>query len=191
MVVNEKGLLKAMKDAYRGVGYKVAAEEDEDGTVSIIVAAPAWIAIIEQKNMPRKALGLIAEHVGTIPVPGEAYMVRVKEDTQTEIYGMALRDLNSLREEEQQETARIVKRTNITLGGYRIWQRQKDLACLMIDPIYEGIIDAGKRSVRTVGENAITVDGLASRVYIFRESVRKHTEASMKHLSQMQWITVE
>lgn len=191
MVVNEKGLLKAMKDAYKGAGYKVAAEEDDDGTVSIVVAAPAWIAIVEQKNMPRKALGLIAEHVGTIPAPGEAYMVRAKEDTQTEIYGMALRDLNSLREAEEQEAGRIVKRTNIALGGYRIWQRQKDLGCLMIDPIYEGIMDADKRTVRTAGENAITVEGLASRVYIFRETVRESMEASVKHLSQMQWITVE
>ena len=61
MVINEKALVRAMKAAYKGDGYVVGCQEDE-----LFVEGAMWKVVAELENFPRKALGLIAEHLGKI-----------------------------------------------------------------------------------------------------------------------------
>lgn len=85
MVVSEKGLLRAMKDAYKADGYTVAVD-DGGGIEDLILHTQAWTVTIEKNEVPGKILGLITEHLRKLPQPGEAFRVKKKE-TQTEIYG--------------------------------------------------------------------------------------------------------
>ena len=65
MVINEKALVKAMKAAYKGDGYVVGCQGN-----SLFLETRMWKVVAELENFPRKALGLIAEHMGQIPTDG-------------------------------------------------------------------------------------------------------------------------
>lgn len=61
-MLNEKGLAEAMKAAYRGGGYTVAESQGK------IMINTEYVAVrYETKQLPRKCLGLIAEHIGELP----------------------------------------------------------------------------------------------------------------------------
>lgn len=62
MVVDEKGLISAMKDAYKTTGYKVAVDASE-GSIDYIIDGLSWAVVIEKGSLPAKVFGLIAEHI--------------------------------------------------------------------------------------------------------------------------------
>ena len=66
MVIEEKGMLAAMKDAYKGGGYKVAVE-DSAGCENMILHTAMWTVVVLKKELPRKVLAMIVEHVGEVP----------------------------------------------------------------------------------------------------------------------------
>ena len=87
MVVNEKGLLKAMKDAYKTDGYTVAVDEAD-----LILKTVTWTVVLHMEEVPSKVLALITEHLRKLPDPGTAYQVKKKE-TQTEIFRMVKEEI--------------------------------------------------------------------------------------------------
>ena len=184
MVVNEKGLLRAMKDAYKGAGYKVATQTS-GGIEEIVIGYPGWVVVIEKKNIPRKVLGLIAEHVGAIPEHGEAYQVS-KKQTQTEIFSVSMEILEDMKNDEKE--SRQSKPTRLVLGGYRLWQREKDLKVVRVDPDLESIMLDHGRTVWMFDDDTLMVDGKASRVYIsiFHGGGE---EELLQHLSKVAWVS--
>lgn len=181
MVVSEKGLMQAMKDAYKEDGYKVAVEDKAD-IENVIISAPLWTVVIQKSELPRKVLGLIAEHLGEIPFPGTAYQVQ-KKQTQTEIFSMvagAVMDFHSGEKER-----RIIRRTNLTLGGYPIWQAT-DKGCVEVNPDLEEIMANG--TVRLIGDDLLMIDDDVSRAYIrcYRPKDEKELER-LQHLAKIQW----
>lgn len=184
MVVNEKGLMRAMKEAYKGQGYKVATQES-GGIEEIVIAASDWVTVITRENVPRKVLGLIAEHVGEIPEPGQAYQVSKKE-TQTEIFHLAMQLLEGMKHGEQE--ARQAKPTPLILNGYTLRQRQKDMKVVRVDPDLEDILLPRGRVVWMLGEDQLMVSGEASRVYISSYTPAEQ-EDILKHLSKVAWVS--
>ena len=83
MVIYEKGLLRAMKEAYKSEGYEIECT-NTGGVVEIHIETPTWYVMCVKENLPRKVLALIVEHLGEIPLPGQAMQVKKKE-TQTKI----------------------------------------------------------------------------------------------------------
>ena len=61
MIVNEKALVSAMKDSYKGGGYSVAF-----GSGQVFVSGNSWSVWCAEDELPRKVLGMIAEHLGKI-----------------------------------------------------------------------------------------------------------------------------
>lgn len=188
MIVNEKGLLRAMKAAYKSGGYKVAVD-DKAGFEEIMIAAPGWTVVIEKKNTPRKVLGLITEHVGDIPKPKQAFQVSKKE-TQTEIFDVTTQLLEDLAIVRDKEPSRA-KPTPLTLNGYPVWQRQKDMKTVRVDPAKEDIMLAHGRIVWMFDSDQLMVDGKASRVYIDCIPTLKDEEDIMKHLAKVAWVHFE
>lgn len=185
MVVNEKGLLRAMREAYKAGVYKVAAENKAD-IHNIMIAAPGWVVVIEKKNMPQKALGMIAEHLGKIPEPGEAYQVQ-KKQTQTEIFDVAMEMLLSIRSGEKQR--RKASCTDLTMGGYNLWQRHEDLKVVKVNADLQDIMLTHGRTVLMIDDDMLMVDGLVSRVYIeCATNLWADETAQLNHLAQMQWV---
>ncbi len=62
MLINEKALARQLKEAWRSGGYRVA---DLDGLMYI--AAYTWAITIRTEDIPRKVIGLLAEHLGYLP----------------------------------------------------------------------------------------------------------------------------
>lgn len=62
LLINESGLVRAVKYAYKHGGYSVSVE---DGMVSIY--AEQWFVRCKWEKLPRKVLCAIVEHMGMIP----------------------------------------------------------------------------------------------------------------------------
>ena len=181
MVVDEKGLIRAMKEAYKEDGYKVAVEDKAD-IENVIIAAPLWTVVIQKSELPRKVLGLIAEHLGEIPFPGTAYQVQ-KKQTQTEIFSMvagAVMDFHSGEKER-----RLIRKTKLTLGSYPVWQATPRY-CVEVNPELEEIMAGG--TVRLIGDDLLMIDDDVSRAYIRCYTPKEEKELEqLRYLSQFQW----
>lgn len=183
MVIDEKGLLSAMKDAYKkkSTGYKVAARILEDEEEELILSAPGWTAFINRENAPRKVMGLIVEHVGDLPREDEAYQVQDK-NVQAEIFSVAVPAQARL------VAGAVVRRTNLTYNGYQIWQRTDNLNVFMLSPKFEDMMDNYNREVRLTEDGMFYVEGVASRLYLLPLQVMQNELPALHHLAKMQWV---
>lgn len=184
MVVNEKAMVRQMKEAYKTYGYTVAVEERAD-IKQMVISAPGWAVIMERKNTPPKVRGLIAEHLPEFPRAGEAYCVK-KGEPQMEIYDAATSYIRNIHSGEK--SLKIIKRTNLTLGGYPLWQRKNDLKIFEIDPEKEDIMHLGRGTLRIVGDEALMLDDLESRVYISLYQPDEHEQKKLDYLSKVEWV---
>ena len=185
MVIDEKGLMRAMKEAYKELGYKVAVEDEAD-IENVIISYPTWTVVIQKDELPRKVLGLIAEHVGEIPKPGTAFQVS-KKQTQTEIFSMAMQIVEDFHSGEKER--RIIRRTSLVMGGFPLWQATSSKV-VQVSPDLEDIMLWGSRIVRLIGEDILMIDDNASRGYI-RCTLPKEDSVEMQkleHLSKLQWV---
>ena len=186
MVIEEKGLLAAMKDAYKLDGYKVAVE-DSAGVENVILSTGARTVVILKSALPRKVLGMIAEHIGDIPKPGTAYQVKKKE-TQTEIFSMVAGIPMEFHSGEK--PMRIVRRTSLTLGGAPLWQAATDQRVVTVNPDYEDIVRWWGCTVRLVGDDVLMADDEVSRAYILRRVPKGEQEREqLEHLAKIQWVS--
>lgn len=188
MVVSEKGLLRAMKDAYKADGYTVAVD-DGGGIEDLILHTSVWTVIIQKDEVPGKILGLITEHLRKLPQPGEAFRVKKKE-TQTVIYGMVEDAVMDFRTDEKKRQA--VSRTNLTMDNFPVWQAAETKAVVKVFPDYEDILELGAiavmNGIRLVGEDVLFADDMASRAYIhcYRPKDKADLER-LNHLAKFRW----
>lgn len=185
MVVEEKGLIAAMKDAYKSEGYKLAVDL-QGGIESVMIASPMWTVVIRKSELPRKVLSLIVEHTGeTYLEPALAYQVKKKE-TQAEIFDIVIQSIQDFCSGEKDR--RIARRTNLVLGGYPLWQGATDQRVVKVYPDYEDIMSWGNRVVRLIGDDLLMVDDDVSRLYIRCTSAKDAQEAEkLTHLGKIQW----
>lgn len=54
MIINEKGLIKIMKEAHKGYGYSVAVTNDAIGVESIIIITKECVIVGDKKKCPGK-----------------------------------------------------------------------------------------------------------------------------------------
>lgn len=186
MVVSEKGLIRAMKEAYKGYGYKIA-NDNSAGVQELVISYPGWAVVMTMKNVPRKVLGLVAEHLGKIPEPGEAFQVS-KKQAQTEIFDVSMGVIHNMVGGEKQR--RKAMPTDLELGGYRLWQREQDYAVVRVDPEKEAIMLSHGRTVWMFDDETLMVDGNASRVYI-ETCYLPETEKLLEHLGKVKWVSFE
>lgn len=188
MVVNEKGLLSAMKDAYKADGYTVAVD-DSAGIEDLILLTSDWTVVIQKEEVPGKILGLITEHLRKLPLPGEAFRVKKKE-TQTEIFGMvngAIADFHTSEKKRQP-----IRRTSLTMDGFPLWQASETKTVVKVFPDYEDILKLESfevlNGIRLVEEDTLFADDLVSRAYIrcFRQKEANQLE-KLAHLAEFRW----
>ena len=111
MIVNEKGLVAAMKDSYKGAGYSVAFGEGR-----VRLAGHDWSVWCRRDVLPRKALGLIAEHLGKLPKDETAFRISKAMGAQQQLYEEMVGT-----EEITENRVRLGSRctvTGLTLAGY-------------------------------------------------------------------------
>lgn len=89
MIIEEKGLVKAIKIAYRHGGYTVL---NQDGEVTIYTEG--WFVRCLWPKLPRKALATIVEHIGMIPDDGEAVAIEKDDQPQAIMAGIVSDDVD-------------------------------------------------------------------------------------------------
>lgn len=62
MLINESGLVRCIKRAYRSAGYAVVTQDD-----SMAIYTEQWYVQCKRAALPRKVLATIVEHMGMIP----------------------------------------------------------------------------------------------------------------------------
>lgn len=186
MIVNEKGLLRAMKEAWKhGGGYNVAVELDLANVVNMVIGTGWWTVIIAWDELPRKVLGMVAEHLGTLPKAGEAFRV-MDGEPQTEIFGVASKGLRVVHEGDP--PVQLIRRTELTVGGYPLWQRVDDGKVFRLSPDGEDLLLLGKGTPKIV-DRAMMMDDMVSRAYVAMEPEPEDqkTLGLLAHLGKVKW----
>lgn len=187
MVIRERALVREMKEAYKHGGYTVLVRH----TGKTVICSPYWAVEIDDDDVPREALSLMALHMGFLPEPGDAYKIYKGDKTpavQEEVFEVAAEWVDQLNNAYliREEKALAVKKTVLTYNGYNVWQEDKTRRILLIHPEYERILYK-KEPAHMIGE-AVCVADQVSRVYILR--AEQIAEDKMLHLAQQEWATV-
>lgn len=161
MVIHEKGLIRAMKEAYKKNGYEIECT-NTGGVVEIHIETPTWYVMCIQKNLPRKVLALIVEHMGEIPLPGQAVQVKKKE-TQTKILN-GRSAFCGVTSDDCVNPPRVTK-TAIVYRHGNIWHQSREGKIYWVNPDLEEIM---LRTVQVVslGGKTLSVIGNVSSVSI-------------------------
>lgn len=187
MVVREKALVREMKEAYKRGGYTVLVRK----TGRTVICSPYWAVEIDNHDVPREALSLMALHMGFLPEPGDAYKIYKGDKTpavQEEVFEVAAEwvDLLDRAYIVREEKPLAVKKTVLTYSGYNIWQQANTRNILLIHPEYERILY--KIDPAFMLQEALCVADTVSRVYIPKSPWI--SEGVSDFLAQMEWATV-
>ena len=189
MVVNDKVLLRELKEAYKGWGYTVMVTSEDKW---VFRSSEAWMVEIDgQDNVPNEVLALIVLHMGRLPNPDTCHRIYKGEKCsciQKEVFAVAEQNYRtSVKQRMETDLTPVeIRRTPLVYGRRRVWQQREDKHILLIDPRYEGLMDVGGDSlIRTVGEN-ICLEGEISCVYISRARGGANEEL-LDHLAKVNW----
>lgn len=187
MVIREKALVREMKEAYKHGGYTVLVRK----TGRTVICSPYWAVEIDNHEVPREALSLMALHMGFLPEPGDAYTVYKgdkKPTIQERISEEATDWVDTLDETllDPEESPLMVKKTVLTYGGYNVWQQDKTRHILLINPEYERILYKLEK-VSLISGTIYAMDQV-SRVFVL--TAPQIPEEKMLLLAQQEWATV-
>ena len=184
MVINEKALVKEMKEAYKGWGYTVIVRPGDKW----VFKTDSWAVQIDgQGNVPNEVLALIVLHMGELPKKESACRI-YKADTgpaiQKEVFAVANEAIEKLEALARNSEQAGIQRTKLMFGAYRVWQKEEDLAIFLMDPNDTRIVDS--KEIVAVGDG-IYAEGDISWAFALRR-IDAAEKAYVDHLSQMQWI---
>lgn len=188
MVINETVLERQIREQYKGGGYTVIT--DPEGWT--VIMCPAWIVKIKNDHIPRKVISLMALHLGFLPEPETAYRIMKgsgEPSVQDMIYESATENVRWLDEgveevEAGKTVAVPVKKTQLTLAGYSLWQKTGNGGMVMIAPDVEGLFrsfDGINRINRGFWRR-----GLLSECFVNQADPSLH-EKELNHLARITW----
>lgn len=183
MILSEKGLVQAMKEAYKAGGYDFVTDEDQ-----IIVTAPTWLIRCKTRMFPKEALGLMVQHMGALP-DHTCYHVS-KAAVQTAMESVVRSTLERM-ENMAPETGDALKKTCILWKGTEVWQRCRDMAIIRIDPDLTKLVSGMKIDAAICSTEGVYVGfyGEASAAWVAGcKDVKDDDALAMDYLSGYQWI---
>lgn len=77
MILDEKGLSRNLKYAYKHGGYTITANDEQ-----IIIYTENWVVRADWDKLPRKCLATIVEHIGLLPKSSDAIFIQEGADPQ-------------------------------------------------------------------------------------------------------------
>ena len=136
-MLDEKGTVAALKEAYKNGGYRVAFAEGR-----VLIRAGVWGVEIEAEYICPKILGTVVEHIGILPDDATAYLAHKDADPgMTCSLDVELAAWAEIRKNAEEAKTRI-KRTQLTLDGYEIWQTSEGLKVRPMAQRFTRIIEA-------------------------------------------------
>lgn len=148
-MIDERGLLAAVRSAWRGGGYEVVGNGQE-----LVLRGQGWLAVLPRGIAPRKVLALLVEHLGEIP-EGTAWKVYKKQGAQAQMVDMALEAVDTIRRElESEPNPREAHRTAMTWKNWEVWQTE-DLKVATFDP---NLVAMGAGNAMAYGQRLVWDD---------------------------------
>lgn len=146
MIIEEKGLVKAIKDAYRHGGYTVL---NQDGDVAIYTEG--WFVRCQWNKLPRKALATIVEHMGMIPDTGEAVSIEKDDQPKAVMAGIVSDDVTRWMGGEEASMATYVP---VMFRGYQLFQEVGGRLTYGVEPTHLAIVErvAAERGTAAVSD---------------------------------------
>lgn len=184
MTIYDKGLIRAMKQAYRDGGYDVAVTDH-----GVLIQADGWGLEILGEAVPNSVKSLIVLHNGSLPRMDSAVHVS-KGECADAILEMVVSTMDDLAEAYTLPGGSPIKPTRLTFDGCRVWQTTDNLRIRLVDVDDQQILS---------GENvdAHLVNGVIfgrtwfGSMYVRTQLVQDEDAPLMKHLAEMQWIPVD
>lgn len=133
MIIEEKGLVKAIKAAYRHSGYTVLNQGGE-----VTIYTEGWFVRCLWTKLPRKALAIIVEHMGMIPDDGEAMAIEKDDQPQAVMAGIVSDDVAGWMGGEAASMASYVP---VTFRGYQLFQEVNGRQAYGVDPTALAIVE--------------------------------------------------
>lgn len=121
MLINEAGLIRAIKRAYKSGGYAVVNNSE-----TMAIYTENWYIQASRAILPRKVLATIVEHMGVIPEAGVPISILKDEDPQLIMREVATDEIARWRGGERGEEATLVP---VIMQGYQIFQPPGGGAC--------------------------------------------------------------
>lgn len=172
MIINEKALIKAMNAAKKGGGYRCWV----DGRRTVIYTG-FWAVV--SVRLPRKVLGLLVEHMGTLPEDGDTWLI-VKKDVQKELTPFGQDVIEAL----ERENGTPMKLTPLTLNGYELWQKLDDGKILAFDPVLTALAEAPVAlAIQADDRGVAAFIEEDNKVFVFSTEVN-----GQKELERVMWV---
>ena len=185
MTIYDKGLLAAMKEAYKETGYTVAVIKG-----SMIIQTTFWGVMLNRDAVTNNIKSLIVMHNGEIPREGTAVNIQ-KRECSSVILETVLATMEELSKAYMETGGETIKITRITFDGLRLWQTTTDLKLRLVDVDNQRILTVTDDvDTKLVGRYLYHRDSLCC-VYVLTEQGLPEDIPLLDHLSEMQWIPVE
>ncbi len=185
MLINEAGLVRAIKRAYKADGYTVNVQ---NGIMSIY--AKSWYIQARQKMVPRKALAAIVEHAGLIPGENEPINIMKDLEPQLVIPETAAEEMSAWRVGERGDDVDLVP---VIMQGFQIFQTVEGAGACWGVPLYHlGMIErdaAEHQSAIVVANDRLLWDDDGEAVVV--EAVRKAKSGWARAWERAVWEALE
>ena len=183
MLINENGLARAVKYAYKHGGYSVVCDDSR-----MAIYTGEWLVIRDRDKMPRKVLGAIAEHAGLIP---DDTPVKIDKDGEPQ---MILEDV-ATDEMDHWTTGnkeKAVTYAPVIMQGYQVYQVPEGGVCYGVEMEHLGIVEReaamdfpadvidGDRLLWKIDDEAVAID-----------AVRKATAGWAEEWERAVWTALE
>lgn len=142
-IIQEKGMVRAIKGAYRHGGYNVL---NLDGDV--VIYTEEWCVRCPWNKLPRKALATIVEHLGMIPENGEAVNIEKDGQPQAIMAGVATEEAAGWTFSPAAVGASYVP---VTFRGYQLFQEVNSRQAYGVDPTALAIVERTTAEMGTAG----------------------------------------
>lgn len=177
MIVNEKALVSAMKDSYKGGGYSVAF-----GSGQVFISGHSWSVWCAEDELPRKVLGMIAEHLGKIPKAGQAYRICKAMGIQSQLFDEMVGGEQEIADKVHCGSRCTV--TGLTINGMDVWQNENG-SILLAHPDKEEMW--APASLCMASDKWMGIWDENSAVYITLEEVPYTIGAKLAYLEKFRW----
>ena len=185
MTINEAGLTRAVKKAYKEGGYTVSVR---NGIMSIYTKF--WYIHTSREIMPRKVLAAIVEHAGMIPGENEPTHIMKDLDPQLVIPATADEEMNAWRVGERGDDVNLVP---VIMQGFQIFQTVEGAGACWGVPLYHlGMIEravAERQGAVVVDNDRLLWDGDGEAVVV--EAVRKAKSGWARAWERAVWEALE
>lgn len=184
MTIYDKGLIRAMKRAYRDDGYDVAVTDN-----GVLIQSEGWGVEITAEAVPNSVKSLIVLHNGGLPDMNRAVHVR-KGECAAVILEIVTGAMEDMEKAYTVTGGSKIKPTRLTMDGCRVWQTTDRLSVCLVDVEDQQILDGHIMDGYLIS-GAIYGRNWFGSMYLRTQMVPQEDTHLMEHLSQMQWIPVE